>query len=74
MLDNKSFGRSYDMIDNSAENMRLSNQALINDGSGPVYPEYLITAFENGKDPYKYPNTNWNKTLFRKALIHQSNL
>ncbi len=70
----QSLGRSYDMIDNSAENMRLSNQALINDGSSPVYPDYLISAFENANDPYKYPNTNWNKTLFRKAIIHQNNL
>jgi len=70
----QSLGRRYDLITNSAEQMRLSNQALINEGSSPNYPDYLISAFENGDDPYKYPNTDWFEVLFKDALIQEHNL
>lgn len=70
----QSLGRRYDVITNSAEQMRLTNQALINEGSSPYYPDYLISAFENGKDPYKYPNTDWFDVLFQDAFIQEHNL
>lgn len=70
----QSLGRKYDMIDNSAEYMQLWNKALANDGKNPLYPDYLINAFKNGGDKYKYPNTNWFKTLFKNAVIQEHNL
>ena len=70
----QSVGRTYDFIDNSAEYMRLYNQALSNGGSSPLYPEYLISAFEKGGDPYRYPSTNWNNELFRNATIQEHNV
>lgn len=70
----QTLGRRYDVINNSAESMKLSNQALVNDGSSPVFPDYLISAFENSNDPYKYPNTNWFNELFRPAIIQEHNL
>jgi len=70
----QTLGMRYNMVTNSAENMRLSNQGLANDGSSAVYPDYLITAFENGTDPYKYPNTDWYDVLFKNAIIHEHNL
>jgi len=70
----QTLGRRYDLINNSAESMKLSNQALANDGSSPVFPDYLISAFENGNDPYKYPNTNWFNELFKPAIIQEHNL
>lgn len=67
-------GMRYSLISNSAENMRLSNQALANDGASPVYPEYLISAFENGTDPYLYPNTDWFDVIFKNRIIHEHNI
>jgi TonB-linked SusC/RagA family outer membrane protein len=70
----QSLGRRYDVIDNSAEHMKLSNLALANSGSSPVFPDYLITAFENGTDKFKYPNTNWFNELFKPAMIQGHNV
>lgn len=70
----QSLGMRYDLINNSAENMRLSNVGLANDGSTPVYPDYLISAFETSGDKFKYPNTDWYKELFKNALIHEHNI
>jgi len=67
-------GMRYHLISNSAENMRLSNLGLINDGSSPVYSDALISAFENGTDPYLYPNTDWFKVLFKNRVIHEHNV
>ncbi|MCL4481341.1 MAG: TonB-dependent receptor, partial [Bacteroidetes bacterium] len=70
----QTLGRRYDVIDNSAEHMKLSNVALVNGGSSPAFPTSLISAFENGNDPYKYPNTNWFKVLFKPANIQEHNV
>ncbi|WP_194973816.1 SusC/RagA family TonB-linked outer membrane protein [Aquiflexum lacus] len=70
----QSLGRRFDVINNSAEQMELSNLALVNQGSSPVYPDELITAFRNGNDPYKYPNTDWFSELFNTAPIQEHNL
>lgn len=70
----QSLGRRYDMIDNSAEYMERWNQALSNDGSNPLFPDYMIENFRNGNDPYKYPNTNWFDVLFEDAIIQEHNV
>lgn len=70
----QSLGRRYDLITDSAEQMGLSNQALINDGVSPLYPDYLIDEFRNGTDPYKYPNTDWFDELYRTAVIQEHNV
>jgi len=70
----QSLGRRYDVIDNSAEHMELTNQALANEGSAPLFSENLISDFRNGSDPYKYPNTDWFKVLFNTANIQQHNV
>nr|WKN35409.1 TonB-dependent receptor [Tunicatimonas sp. TK19036] len=70
----QSLGRRYDVINNSAEHMELSNLALTNEGASPLFPEDLISAFRNGSDPYKYPNTDWFDVLFKAAPIHEHNV
>ena len=70
----QSLGRRYDVITNSAEHMRMTNLALENEGASPLFPDNLITAFENGTDKYKYPNTDWFDVLFDNAAIHEHNL
>ena len=73
-IGNQSLVRGFNFIDNSAELMKIYNKALANDGSSPLYPDYLISAFENGNNRYKYPNTNWNDVLFRNAIIQGNNV
>jgi TonB-linked SusC/RagA family outer membrane protein len=67
-------GRHYDHITNSAESMTLINQALINESVSPLFPESMIEAFRTGTDKYKYPHTDWFKTLYENALIQDHNL
>ena len=70
----QALGRRYDLITNSAEHMEMTNQALANEGSSPLFPDYLITEFKNGGDKFKYPNTDWFKELFTPAIIHEHNI
>jgi len=70
----QSLGMRYKTINNSAENMELTNRALINDGASALYPSDLINAFKNSNDLYKYPNTNWFNELFRPARIQENNI
>ncbi|MEX2592861.1 MAG: TonB-dependent receptor [Anditalea sp.] len=67
-------GRRYDVIDDSAEQMDLTNLALANEGASPLFSEKLISDFRNSNDPYKYPSTNWFDELFRSASIHEHNV
>src|SRR5699024_10563491 len=43
-------------------------------GGSPRFPEYLISDFRNGNDPYKYPNTDWYDYLYRNAVIQEHNI
>ncbi len=43
----------------SADFARHYNIAQINEGAAPIYTDEMIALFENGSDPYHYPNTNW---------------
>ncbi|MEX2567511.1 MAG: TonB-dependent receptor, partial [Cyclobacteriaceae bacterium] len=70
----QSLGRRYDVINNSAEHMEITNQALENENSAPLFSESLINEFRTGDDPYKYPNTDWFKVLFNTANIQEHNV
>lgn len=70
----QSLGRRYNLVTNSAEHMRITNQALVNEGGSPLFAESLISQFENGTDKYKYPNTDWYDILFENAPIQEHNL
>lgn len=67
-------GRRYDLVTNSAELMKMANQAMINNGSKTIFPESLIADFESGTDCYKYPNTDWYNVIYRNALVTEHNL
>ncbi|MDR1624653.1 MAG: TonB-dependent receptor [Tannerellaceae bacterium] len=54
--------------------MRLVNESLANANREPKYSEEAIAATMAGTDPYKYPNTDWWKLLFRTGLQHKHNL
>ncbi|MDR1919215.1 MAG: TonB-dependent receptor [Tannerellaceae bacterium] len=67
-------GRSPDLISNSAEYMELWNEALTNTGGAQLFPDDVINAFKTGTDPYKYPNTDFSKAIFREAFTTQHTL
>jgi TonB-dependent starch-binding outer membrane protein SusC len=70
----QSLGRRYDLVNNSATHMELTNTGLKNDGGSPLFSDALIASFRNGNDPYKYPNTDWFEELFQTAPIQEHNL
>lgn len=70
----QSLGMHPDLVNNSAESMELTNRGLINDGGSQLFSDDLIAAFKNGSDKFKYPNTDWFKTLYKNALIHEHNV
>ncbi|MEE4286371.1 MAG: SusC/RagA family TonB-linked outer membrane protein, partial [Mariniphaga sp.] len=70
----QTLGRRYNLINNSAEHMRMTNEALVNEGGSPLFPDNMISAFENGTDKYKYPSTDWFDVAFDNAPIQEHNL
>jgi len=70
----QSLGRRYDVVNNSAEHMRMSNLALANEGASPLFPDDMISDFENSTDPFRYPSTNWFDVLFENAPVQEHNL
>jgi TonB-dependent starch-binding outer membrane protein SusC len=70
----QSLGLHPDLINSSAESMELTNRGLINDGGSKLFSDDLISAFKNGGDAYRYPNTDWFKTLYKNALMHEHNV
>ena len=50
----------------------LLNEALQNDGKSALYGYDDYMAFQNGTNPYLYPNVNWIDELMRKNSISQS--
>lgn len=67
-------GRRYNLITNSAEHMRITNQALANEGGSPLFPEAMVASFENGTDVHRHPNADWYNVLFDNASIQEHNL
>jgi TonB-linked SusC/RagA family outer membrane protein len=49
------------------EFMRMYNEAQVNAGNQPFYSDDDIKHTENGDDPVKYPNTDWQKQILNKA-------
>ncbi|GAA4432230.1 TonB-dependent receptor [Ravibacter arvi] len=70
----QSLGRHFSLINNSAQSMELTNAAMANNGSSPIFPQQLIDSYKSGGDAFKYPNTDWFRELFGNALIQQNNL
>ncbi|WP_375447553.1 SusC/RagA family TonB-linked outer membrane protein [uncultured Fibrella sp.] len=52
---------------NAAQYASLYNEALQNDGQAPVYSDAAIQAYQNGSDPYRYPNVNWRDQVTKPS-------
>ncbi|MDR8393798.1 TonB-dependent receptor [Aliifodinibius sp. S!AR15-10] len=66
--------KSLDLITNSAEYMRLFNEARRNTGiTSGLYPEEEIAKYENG-DSEQYPSTDWMDIMIDPAPVHEHQL
>jgi TonB-linked SusC/RagA family outer membrane protein len=65
---------SPEFITNSADFMELWNEARANTGTSQLFPNDVIAAFRSGTDPYRYPNTDFVKEIFRNSFITSHNL
>ena len=57
-----------DYIWDSQEFMQLRNEADVNSGRPPLYPDAVVSRFGSG------PNTNWFDEIFRNGAIQQHSL
>ena len=57
-----------DYIWDSQEFMTLRNEADMNSGNTPLYPDNVVSKYGSG------PNTNWFDEIFRNGSIQQHNL
>ena len=64
------------LVTNSAEYMRLSNEAETNSGNAPLYTQAQIDLYQNATDRVKYPNHNWLDDMFKTVTVqnHYLNL
>lgn len=51
----------------SGQYARLTNQARINNGLNTLFTDEQIRKYEDGSDPYNYPNTDWIDLLFTES-------
>src|SRR5690606_36348438 len=54
------FAGSYDYA-------RLYNEALVNDGFPKLYSQTQLEGYQNGTDPYLYPDVNWYEEILQKS-------
>jgi TonB-linked SusC/RagA family outer membrane protein len=48
------------------------NRARLNDGAAPAYTDAELQKFQDGSDPFVYPNIDWKKEVF-KNTAHETN-
>lgn len=56
----------------SGQYARLTNQARINNGLTPLFTDEDIRKYEDGSDPYNYPNTDWQDLLYTESGFQQT--
>jgi len=64
--------KTADMVDAYGYAKAL-NQARANDGLAAAYTDAELQKFQDGSDPYVYPNVNWKDEVF-KNTAHETNL
>ncbi len=52
---------------NAYDYARLYNQARANDGLAPRYSAEELAAYQNGTNPYLYPNVDWKNEILKKT-------
>lgn len=64
--------KTADMVDAYGYAKAL-NQARANDGLAAAYSDAELQKFQDGSDPYVYPNVNWKDEVF-KNTAHETNV
>ena len=59
-------------VASSADYAKLLNEADQNEGLAPTYTADQIKKFEDGSDPFNYPNTEWLSLLFNGSGFTQN--
>jgi TonB-linked SusC/RagA family outer membrane protein len=57
---------------NAVDYSKANNQALINDGLIPVYPENAIAAYQNGSNPLRFPNVDFYDKILAKTTMNDN--
>ena len=67
--------RMLELVTNSAEYMRLFNEAKANSGiTTGLYTQDMINAYANATDRTQYPNFDWIDYMFNPAFVQNHNL
>lgn len=66
--------KMLDIVSNSAEYMRLFNQAKENSGKPGRYTDSEIDLYEKNGGSEKYPNFNWVDYMFNPAFVQNHNV
>jgi TonB-linked SusC/RagA family outer membrane protein len=69
--------RMIELVSNSAEYMRLYNEAMRNSGiasSSNTYTDEMIALYENATDRTKYPNFDWIDAGIKSVFVQKHNL
>ncbi|KAB7733162.1 SusC/RagA family TonB-linked outer membrane protein [Rudanella paleaurantiibacter] len=56
---------------NSYDFGRLYNEALVNDGSQPIYDEATLNAYKTGSDLFRFPDNNYGESFLNKQSATQ---
>lgn len=56
---------------NSYDFATLYNEALVNDGSQPIYDAAALSAYQTNADPYRFPNNNYTDAFLNKSSLAQ---
>lgn len=69
-LSNQSAANTIEPVSNYANYMELMNETMANSQMIKPFSEDMIQLWRDneGKDPLKYPNTDWRKEVLRNAL------
>ncbi len=52
---------------NAFQYASLYNEARMNDGLAPLYPDSVLQAYQNHANPYAYPDVNWRNEITKKT-------
>lgn len=69
--------KMLDLVTNSADYMRLFNEAKENSGvasSSNTYSDEMIDMYENATDREQFPNFDWLDYMFEPVFVQQHNL
>jgi TonB-linked SusC/RagA family outer membrane protein len=56
---------------NSYDFAKLYDEALMNDGSQPIYNEATLSAYQNGSDAFRFPSNNYIESFLKQQSPSQ---